>query len=916
MRDKSIISLQSFIIRWSIAFLLLFVWALPALARNDGQLIVADPAAEKLYVYELPSLTLQAEFDNIHMVPQAGFLPLKGERIIFINEEAAPPDEHEGEDEHGHADTHSEASPSGEMIMLKMNLRGEPAIIGRAVVNWTGGVGQIAVHPKMEFAAVASGAVHAEDGDHDEDEHGHEDDHDEEHGHEDDHGTGGGSVSVVDLRWWTSSSYSTIATNPIESEAPGIAIARSPDMLLQRLGSADDHEDEHAPGDRQPIGRLLIGDADTGALSVIDLGHGDVEQDAFDMGSRAGRIYATKNGRFAIAVATDANNVHVFDGGIYMEEHGDHFDLINNPVQRLDLDLSGDRPVHLYVGGEWATIFYDGSGDVVLLNEREMEEEGADYSPPVFNVGPHHGAAVPLYDGLIATTTQHPDYDSSPADYRLPVGADIRDIAGNVLYSAAGCDGLHGDAGNGHVAVFGCIGGALAIEAHDGQYEHVFIPPPAGEPDDFRLTSVWGYAGLDHFFALGSAVGLYVVEPEEESMAQLIPASEELRPISVAISHDGQALLVLMSDGELRMYDAKDLDLLASTTGFLATPVETGFWGRPHIATAPGAVFVTDSVGDKVLQLDPHNLDLVQHWDVAGNPAKIAFVGIKGEPETHDEHDHEGEDDHEGEHEDGHDEEHHEEGIHEAFRLSRLIRNEEAFLSDVELGSRPQGDVISHKLKVYCSATDMGIECSDIDGGDLTPGITLPYDTAERSGGRALYVRLADDQRTVFSFIRDDSADPTDWTQWSNDAYIGNIETGAVTRVALGPGLLHRFALSKTVALYILQGPQGDRAFLLDADPQSPTFTQIMTTIALPALQEPLDPDLPPLAEGQQLRLPALTPDGQWGFVTHGGDGLISVINTAQAEVVQQLGVPTPLAGGGYLTAVQKKMKLSDTIGR
>ena len=197
----------------------------------------------------------------------------------------------------------------------------------------------------------------------------------------------------------------------------------------------------------------------------------------------------------------------------------------------------------------------------------------------------------------------------------------------------------------------------------------------------------------------------------------------------------------------------------------------------------------------------------------------------------------------------------------------------------LKLGSRPQGDVISHKLKVYCSATDMGIECSDIDGGDLTPGITLPYDTAERSGGRALYVRLADDQRTVFSFIRDDSA---------GSEPIG--PNGQTTRISATSKLerspesplvrdcCNRFALSKTVALYILQGPQGDRAFLLDADPQSPTFTQIMTTIALPALQEPLDPDLPPLAEGQQLRLPALTPDGQWGFVTHGGDGLISVI--------------------------------------
>ena len=95
---------------------------------------------------------------------------------------------------------------------------------------------------------------HDEDG-HD-DEHGHEDDHDDEgheddeHGHEDDHSDHSayeGSVSVVDLRWWTSSSYSTIATNHLESEVPGIAIARSPDMLLQRLGSELPFADARGP---------------------------------------------------------------------------------------------------------------------------------------------------------------------------------------------------------------------------------------------------------------------------------------------------------------------------------------------------------------------------------------------------------------------------------------------------------------------------------------------------------------------------------------------------------------------------------------------------------------------------------------------------------------------------------------------
>ena len=400
--------------------------------------------------------------------------------------------------------------------------------------------------------------------------------------------------------------------------------------------------DEHGgEGAEELIGRLLVGDGETGMMSVIDLEHGDVEQDAFDLGSRAGRIYATKSGRFAIAVSSDANTAHVFDGGIYLEAHGDHFDQVEDDVERLDIDLSGDRPVHLYVGSEWATIFYDGSGDVVFLEEHELEEEGSDYVPPKLNFGAQHGAAVPLEGELFAVSAQHPNYESDPGEYRLPVGAEIVDLDGNVLHRDEGCEGLHGDSGNGHMAAFGCMGGVLVVEAHDGDYEGMFIGAPEGSPDDFRITSVWGYQGLDHFFGLGSAVGLYVVDPEEGTMEQFIDASEDLRPINVSMSHDGEALLVLMSDGELRMYDAHDLDLLASADDFLTEPVETGFWARPHFVTAPGAVFITDSLGGEVMQLDDHDLEVVNHWDVAGNPTKVAFVGIFGETEGHEEHGHE-----------------------------------------------------------------------------------------------------------------------------------------------------------------------------------------------------------------------------------------------------------------------------------
>ncbi len=434
-----------------------------------------------------------------------------------------------------------------------------------------------------------------------------------------------------------------------------------PQELVELPFPGADHGD-HDHGDEGAAvaiaGRLLVGDGESGSLSVIDLESGAVHQNEFDLGSRAGRIYPSSSGRYAVAVSTDANTVHIFDGGIYLEEHGDHHDLVETEVSRLDLDLSGDRPVHLYTSGEWATIFYDGSGDVILLNEHELEHHGDSYAPSVFNAGPQHGAAVPLEDDLFAVTTQHPEYGDDPEEYRLPIGAEIRDIDGKVLYSAEGCPDLHGDAGNGHMAVFGCTGGVLAVEAHDGDFEHRFISPPAGSPDDFRLTSVWGYHGLDHFFALGSAVGLYIVEPEAGEMEQFIASTDSASPIQAAFSYDGKLLIVVMSDGEIRLYDAHDADLLASTDEVLSEDIDPGFWARPHIATAPGHIFITDSMAGEVIAMDAHDLEVVNHWDVAGKPTKIAFVGILGE-DGHDDH---GDDDHDdddhGDDDHGHDHDH------------------------------------------------------------------------------------------------------------------------------------------------------------------------------------------------------------------------------------------------------------------
>ncbi|MCY4164028.1 MAG: hypothetical protein OXE93_07450 [bacterium] len=429
------------------------------------------------------------------------------------------------------------------------------------------------------------------------------------------------SSSATTIEATTQSTQST--TTPVPTAAMATSTATPPTPAATTPAAITEPE---VP---EVTGRLLVGDGEGSMMSVIDISTGTVTQDAFDLGSRPTRIYATKSGRFAMAVATDANDAHVFDGGVYLEPHGDHMDLIKQNVSLLDIDLSGERPVHLYVGNDWSGLFYDGSGDVAFLAEEGLKGDGSSYMPALINVGSHHGAVVPLDNNLFAVSYRHPDYESDPEQYVLPIGAEIVNVEGETLHQELGCDGLHGNAGNGTVAVFGCIGGVMFVEAHDGSSFHGgFVSPPEGSPEEFRLGTVWGTPGVDHFLASGRGVGLWVVYPEDGTMELLIPDVEGRSAVDVKFSHDGESFLVIMANGELRKYDAQSLTLLAATSGYLSGPVAGGYYERPGMTTAPGVVFVTDPSGNQVLMLEDEDLNVVQSWDVDGLPTKVAFVGL------------------------------------------------------------------------------------------------------------------------------------------------------------------------------------------------------------------------------------------------------------------------------------------------
>ena len=226
---------------------------------------------------------------------------------------------------------------------------------------------------------------------------------------------------------------------------------------------------EHEGGeDVELTGRLLVGDADSGHLIVVDLMTEEISELDIDLPGPVSAIYTSPNHRFGYAIYRgDAGEhaVHTIDGGVFLVPHGDQEDLVVEPVSEVGLTVNDERPIYFANGGEWSAIFNYGTGRVALMNEHEIEAEGYAYEIQYLNTGLQHGAAVPIENDLFAVTVANPDYpDTNPSS--LPIGVEIRNLDDEIVWddSREACPGMNGEAHNHDGSAYGCLDGVLFIE--------------------------------------------------------------------------------------------------------------------------------------------------------------------------------------------------------------------------------------------------------------------------------------------------------------------------------------------------------------------------------------------------------------------------------------------------------------------
>lgn len=226
------------------------------------------------------------------------------------------------------------------------------------------------------------------------------------------------------------------------------------------------------------------------------------------------------------------------------------------------------------------------------------------------------------------------------------------------------------------------------------------------------------------------------------------------------------------------------------------------------------------------------------------------------------------------------------------------------------------GPLLSHETGVLYIATRPG---AGFDGVAVAMPFArtqlIPWDVDGLSTGRNARPRLSFDAHYIYGAIAATTPEgPERWAERAADFHATDVHARTARRSSLTTGLVSKFQLSSRYALFANVTGDGSTAILLDVSPGSSTFHQVVARIPLGPLGQ--GPRVGEATTGKETLGSAITPDGKWAFVSHGGDGKVSVIDTAKRAVVRVLETPTPLRGGGYLLAFQPGVVSSDTCAR
>ncbi|MCA2981106.1 MAG: hypothetical protein INH41_25755 [Myxococcaceae bacterium] len=397
------------------------------------------------------------------------------------------------------------------------------------------------------------------------------------------------------------------------------------------------------------LGRLVVADATTGKLTVIDLD--DRTTPGTLMLDNPGTVYAsaTNPGGFVFATQRMQNRTQLVESGTEFEEHGDHYHVKKKAPSLKPTAITGALPTHYTHHQGWTSLFNDGDGTVDFINDTQLAR--GELTPRRAATGTaHHGVALVHGERLVATmsmpsVTMLPDGGMSTSN--LAAGATDRALSApdTVIDTFASCTSLHGEFTTASHVVFGCANGALAMKwnAATKKFEGTVIPNPAGRME--RVGTVEGHEKLPVFignFDRAPANGLAVIDPRSNTIS---PMALPTRRFAFRVDEKGEHVLVLTMDGNLHKFklNAAGTALVADGMPLKVMP-EYAMWPasppRPAMTMGWDRVYVSDPRDGTVKEVKIEEWKLEHTFTVGGAPASLTLTSMSPDWASKGDHDH------------------------------------------------------------------------------------------------------------------------------------------------------------------------------------------------------------------------------------------------------------------------------------
>jgi hypothetical protein len=385
--------------------------------------------------------------------------------------------------------------------------------------------------------------------------------------------------------------------------------------------------------------RLLVSDFETAPSKLIDVDNGKIIA-RYEVGAPT-YPYTSPTGRFGIKIQTNANLITAVDSGILLEDHGDHMHPYKRDARLTDFRAEGRTPIHYVAHAGQIAIFNDGSGEAMLLTERNFESAEAEML--TFKTArPHHGVAVPLGDRIVLSVP-----DTQNMDYALPLGIEVRDMRNNVVASFADqCPGLHGEASSGAFTAFGCADRVLVLERNGDDFSVKSLRYAPETPSGTRVGTVIGHEKQNFFIGNFGQTGLVRIDP---IAGTLTPITLPMRYSAFRLDAEtGEKIIVVTTDGSVHRIDAMTGRIEASIEAVTPFVFRTRV-PRPGLATVRNLAYVTDPAAGEVVEIDLEAMNVTRRFVVEGKPVRLAVLGVLEMEHDHD-HDHGHAHDHDHDH--------------------------------------------------------------------------------------------------------------------------------------------------------------------------------------------------------------------------------------------------------------------------